>query len=436
MQSIIETLRVWLGGSLGWTIGLVLIGAFVVQVTALAFSSVLRAFKDREQRRQSRERLRLLVKAAALQCQKAEQARLSWNGFRKFQIARKVKECDGVWSFYLQPHDRKPLVPFQPGQYLTFQLKCARSDKPVVRCYSISDSPHRTEYYRVTIKRADPPPDRSDLLPGVASSHFCDVLHEGDIIDAKAPAGHFCLDLEKTTPVVLISAGVGVTPMLCMANAIAATGVKRECWFFFGVRNGSEYIHRSEIETLARTYDNIQVHTCYSRPQPEEKLGVDYQHEGRVSVELLKQLLPSNNYEYYLCGPGPFMNSITDGLRDWGVPDTAVFFEAFGPATVKRKVPPAPSPAEAAAAAPAFQVTFSKSGKTCAWRPDLGSLLDFAEHEGLRIEAGCRAGNCGTCVVAIKSGAVEYLERTGAQPDDSACLTCVCKPKSDLVLDA
>ncbi len=434
MQSIIETLQRVAGGSPGLVVGFTFIGAFTVQMVVLAFSSAQRAINDREQRRLVRERLQLQVKAAALQCREAEQARLLWNGYRKFQIARKVKECEGVWAFYLQPHDRKPLPPFKPGQYLTFQLNCPGRNKPVVRCYSISDSPHHTDYYRVTIKREGPPPDKPDLPPGVASSHFCDNLREGDIIDAKAPAGHFCLDLEKTTPVVLISAGVGVTPMLSMANAIAASNSNRECWFFFGARNGTEHIHRSEIEALTRGHDNIQVHVCYSRPRPEDRKGADYNHEGRVSVELFKQLLPSNNYEYYLCGPGAFMKSITDGLGEWGVPDSAVFFEAFGPATVK-KAAPAATPA-AAADAPGFTITFGKSGKTCTWRPDHGSVLELAEAQGVRIDAGCRAGSCGSCLVAVKSGEVEYLSKPEAEPEAGSCLTCICKPKSDLVLDA
>ena len=128
------------------------------------------------------------------------------------------------------------------------------------------------------------------------------------------------------------------------------------------------------------------------------------------------------------------MKSITDGLSAWGVPDGAVFFEAFGPATVK-KAAPTVTPA-AAAAAPGFKITFGKSGKTCDWRQDLGSVLEVAEAQGIRIDAGCRAGSCGSCIVAIKSGDVEYLSKTEAQPEAGSCLTCICKPKSDLVLDA
>jgi ferredoxin-NADP reductase len=429
MQSIIETLA---NGNLGLMLGITLVGAFAAQSILLVFSSLQRAAFTREQQRLARERLQFQIKAAQLECKEAEQAQLLWNGYRKFQIAQKRQECDGVWSFRLEPHDRKPLPAFKPGQYLTFQLNCPGRDKPVVRCYSLSDAP-KPDYYRVTIKREGPPPDKPELPPGAASSFFCDLLKDGDIIDAKAPSGHFNLDMSKDTPVVLISAGVGVTPMLCMANAIAAIGSKRECWFFFGARNGAEHIHRAEIDKL-RAYDNIQVHVCYSRPRPEDRKGADYQHEGRVTIELFKQLLPSNNYEYYLCGPGAFMKSITDDLHTWGVPDSAVFFEAFGPATVK-KAPAATAPAPVAPGAPAVKVTFGKSGKTCDWQPGL-SVLELAEAHGIRIDAGCRAGSCGTCLVAIQSGNVEYLTKTEVQPEEGSCLTCICRPKTDLVLDA
>jgi len=420
MQSIIET------------VGFTLVGAFAVQTVVLVASSIQRSLARCEQDRLSRERLRIQIETARAKLQEVAQDKLVWNGYRKFQIGHKRQECDGVWSFRLEPHDRRPLPAFKPGQYLTFQLNCPGRDKPLVRCYSLSDCP-KPDYYRVTIKREGPPPDKPDLPPGVASTFFCDLLKEGDIIDAKAPSGHFCLDLAQDKPVVLIAGGVGITPMLSMANAIAASGSKRECWFFFGARNGAEHIHRDELDKL-RQCASIQLHVCYSRPRPEDRKGVDYDHEGRVSVELFKQLRPSSNYEFYLCGPGPFMKSITDGLSEWGVPDCAVFFEAFGPATVKKAAAPAILTPPAAVAT-ALKISFEKSGKTCHWQPGL-SVLELAEAQGIRIDAGCRAGSCGTCLVALKSGSVEYLTKTEVEPEAGSCLTCICRPKTDLVLDA
>ncbi|MEO7300366.1 MAG: 2Fe-2S iron-sulfur cluster-binding protein [Verrucomicrobiota bacterium] len=430
MQSIIQRLQSLFDGSTGLLIGWILLGALLLKVVLMLYSSLRAVFFEREQRCLSREYLKLQVKAAAAQLQQAEQSKALWNGYRKFQIAKKIKECEDVYSFYLAPHDGKPLPAFKPGQYLTFGLDVPGRDKPVVRCYSLSDC-HRKDFYRVTIKKALAPPG-SEHPHGVASHLFCDTLHEGHILNVKAPSGHFFLDVNKPTPVVLISGGVGITPMLSMANALLEGGSKREIWFFFGARNGDEFIQRDHLLKLAVEHENFHLHVCFSKPRETEQIGRDYQHAERVSVKLMKQLLPSNNFEYYLCGPGAFMKSITDDLATWGVPDSAVFFEAFGPATVKKTAPPVP----ADFSAPTLKVTFSRTGKVSAWNPALGSLLDLADELGIKIESGCRAGNCGSCLVAIKSGRIDYVSEHGAASEDGSCLTCICKPKSDLVLDA
>ena len=423
-----------MGGNLGLSIGYILIFALLAQVLMMFVSSVRRVFAEGEQARLTRARLELQLKAAKSEWQEKEQAKGLWNGSRKFTVSRKVLECEDVFSFYLAPHDGKPLPAFKPGQYLTFSLEVPGRDKPVVRCYSLSDGPTHTDYYRVTIKKEKAPPDRLDLPPGVASSYFCDVVKEGDILNVKAPTGHFFLDMNKPNPIVLISGGVGVTPMLSMANAVAASGSKREVWFFFGARSRAEHILKDEIQQLADNHDNIKVHVCYSRPGKEDVLGRDYHHAGRVSVELFKELLPSNNYEYFLCGNGAFMKTITDGLETWGVPEKDVHFEAFGPATVKKKV--APPTASETSFLSKLSVTFSRSGKTCGWDPNAANLLEFAQAQGARIDSGCCAGSCGSCVVAIKSGAVDYVKEPDSPPEKGSCLTCICKPKTDLVLDA
>ena len=415
-------------------VGLLLIATLLALLALEIVRGLRRLHFERAQQRVTLERLRLQVQEIRLRCQEAEQTKLVWNGHRKFTVASKVAECDDICAFYLKPHDGKPLPPFKPGQYLTFQLDIPGRDKPLIRCYSLSDSPHHTDYYRVTIKKEKCPPDKPGVPPGAASSYFCDTLKEGDILNVKAPTGHFFLDMTKTNPVVLIAGGVGVTPMLAMANAIAAIGSKREAWFFFGVRNVREHIHKAELEKLAAENENIHLHVCYSKPSANDVKGRDYQHEGRVSIELLKELLPSNNFEYFLCGNGAFMKSITDGLEAWGVPERDVYFEAFGPATVKKKTA-APTPSETVHLA-RLQVTFARSGKTVRWEPSVGNLLDFARSQDVRIDSGCCAGSCGSCLVAIKSGGVDYLKPPDAEPEAGACLTCICRPKGDLVLDA
>jgi hypothetical protein len=433
MQSLIAELQAVFNGSPALMIGYALLGLLVLQSLAMLTGRVSRLAADRRQADLTRQRLELQIKTAMIRHEEAEQSRMVWSGYRKFTVARKVFECEDVYSFYLVPHDGKPLPPFKPGQYLTFSLSLPGQAKPVIRCYSLSDS-HRKDCYRVTIKRALPPPDSTDAKPGIVSSYFCDSVKEGDILDVKAPGGHFFLDLEKERPVVLISGGVGVTPMVSMLNAILDSGLKREVWFFFGARNRSEHILKEHLDKVAKEHDHVRIQVCYSRPGKEDRQGIDYQHAGRVTVDLFKQLLPSNNYDYFLCGPGAFMNSITDDLRAWGVPDSCVFFEAFGPATVKKA---APKPVAATAAPVAnIDVTFSKAGKTVRWRPEVATLLDLAEESGIKIEAGCRAGNCGTCLVAIKSGTVDYVTEHGAAAEEGSCLTCICKPKANLVLDA
>jgi hypothetical protein len=412
----------------------VLLGGLLAWLALEILRSLLRANADRIQNRVTLQKLRAQLHETKLRCREAEQAQTGWNGIRKFTVVKKVCECEDINAFYLKPHDGRPLPAFKPGQYLTFQLDLPGRDKPLIRCYSLSDSPHQKDYYRVTIKKEKAPPDKPELPPGAGSGFFSDVVKEGDILNVKAPTGHFFLDMTKMNPVVLIAGGVGITPMLCMANAIAASGSKRETWFFFGVRNQREHIHKLELEKLAAENDSIHLHVCYSKPSEKDVKGRDYHHEGRVGIELLKELLPSNNFEYYLCGNGAFMKSITDGLEVWGVPDKDVYFEAFGPATVKKKTA-VPTPEETTHLAK-INVTFGRSGKTVRWEPSAENILEFAISQGVKIDSGCCAGSCGSCVVAIKSGEVDYLKKPDASPEAGTCLTCVCRPKNDLVLDA
>ena len=432
--TLIESLHRASGGSLSFTVGLLLLGGLLGWLVLEVFRSLLRALADRRQNRATLEKLRAQLAETKLRCREAEQAQTGWNGIRKFAVVKKIRECDDVNAFYLKPHDGRPLPQFKPGQYLTFQLDLPGRDKPLIRCYSLSDSPHQKEYYRVTIKKEKAPPDKPELPPGAGSSFFTDTVKEGDILNVKAPTGHFFLDMTKTNPVVLLAGGVGITPMLSMANAIAASGSKREVYFFFGVRNVREHIHKAELEKLAADNDNIHLHIAYSKPSEKDVKGKDYQHEGRVGIELLKEILPSNNFEYFLCGSGAFMKSLTDGLEAWGVPDKDVHFEAFGPATVKKKTV-VPSPSETVHLAK-INVTFARSNKTVRWEPSLENLLEFAKAQGVKIDSGCCAGSCGSCGVAIKSGDVDYLKKPDATPETGSCFTCVCRPKNDLVLDA
>ena len=362
-------------------------------------------------------------------------AKDAWEGFRKFELRGKILEAEGICSFYFAPHDGKPLPPFNPGQYLTFKLNIPNEDKPLIRCYSLSDSPNHPDYYRVTVKRETAPRDQPNLPDGKSSTYFHHVLNPDDIIDVKAPSGHFYLDTEHQNPVVLIGGGIGITPVLSMLNTITAMDSQREVWFFYGARDGSELIMRDHFSQIAQQMPNVKLNICLSRPRKEDQLGIDFHHKSRVSVALFKELLPSNNFDYYICGPAPLMDSLTSDLYDWGVPKNKVHFEAFGPATVKSVRDTQSEPASASTDKQ-LTIELKRSGKQIPWSTSSGSILECVEAAGAELDSGCRAGNCGACEVAIIGGAVDYPNEPGAPVEAGNCLTCVAIPKENLVIDA
>ena len=354
----------------------------------------------------------------------------SWSGTRKFRIARKSTEALDICSFYLIPHDGKALAPFSPGQFLTFSLRLPDRPQPLIRCYSLSDSPFELEHYRVSIKRLGPPPQQPGLPPGLSSNHFHNNLREGDIVDVKAPGGSFYLDLEQRRPVVLIAGGVGVTPVFSMLKAACAVDYGQEIWFFYGVRRGAEHAFHEEMEECEAQHSNVKLRYCYSKPSDEDRTNNAYHFDENVSVELFKRTLPSSNYVFYICGPPPMMAGVSEDLLAWGVPEEDIRTEAFGPASVKKtETSPPPAGSEK------FSIQFARSGKSLSWTGG-ENLLEFAEENGVVIDFGCRAGSCGTCLTAVKSGSVEYLRKPDTQPEVGSCLACMARPTSDLVLDA
>ena len=413
------------------SLGLILVALVVATLGSLLVAQLRALSAQKQAQAISLQKLSTELLTAQKTLKKAETGGSVWNGVRKFSVIKKVPETSDATSFYLAPHDKKPLPPFKPGQYLTFELDIPNQKKKTIRCYSLSDA-ILPDYYRVTIKRC--PPSKPEHAAGLASNFFHDSIHEGAILDVKAPGGHFFLDTNKQSPVVLISGGVGITPCLSMMNEIIQNGSRREIWWFYGVRQGGEHIMKEHVAAMAAKYSNISLHVCYSNPAEDDKLGADYQHHGRVGVELFKKVLPSNNFDYYMCGPGPMMESVVKGLAEWGVPDDKVHYEAFGPASVKKAAPVAAVAADAGAKP--VMVTFAKSSKSVAWNPEAGNLLAFAESQGVAIASGCCAGQCGTCVTAIRSGEVTYAQEPGSKPEPGSCLACVAAPKGDLVLDA
>lgn len=349
-----------------------------------------------------------------------------WNGYRKFEVAKRVREADDVCSYYLVPHDKKAIPAFKPGQFLTFHVRIPNHSKPLTRCYSLSDAPAGNGPYRITVKRI--PAMAPNGKPGVVSNYFFDHLGEGDIIDVAAPAGSFTLDPGADRPVVLIAGGIGVTPLLSMLEAILkGPNPGREVWFFYGVTCKRQHAFRTRLKELAETHKNLHYICCYSHKEEGDRQGEDYHFDQMITLNLLQQSLPSNNFPFYICGPSPMMSAVTEALEQWGVPAQDIHTEAFGPASVKQLHP--------TESAQTYEVAFAKSGKTVTWSSESGTLLDLAEQAGIAIDSGCRAGNCGSCLVAVHEGRVHYLHTPAAPVEEGSCLTCLALPKSKLVLD-
>lgn len=359
-----------------------------------------------------------------------------WKGFRTLIVDRKVPESETITSFYLKPADGEPLPPYLPGQYLTFHLNIPGHDKPVMRTYSLSDSPYHPDYYRVSIKKIPPPKHQPDLPPGLSSNYFHDHVEPGTTLCVKAPRGKFTLDPSDDAPVVLLSGGVGLTPVISMLNTIVEAGSKRPVWFVHGTRNGRDHAMGAHTRRMASDNDNVNVHIVYSRPQQQDSQGRDYDSQGHVTIELLKRVLPEAAYDFYLCGPTPFMKSLYNGLLEWGAPETRIHYEFFGPASpLKEGTKVETKPGAAAGSKQEIDVTFARSGLTAKWDPACESILDLAESQGLRPDFSCRMGICHTCMSKLVDGDVEYVLEPGDMPDPGCVLICCSKPKTHVVVD-
>jgi len=365
-----------------------------------------------------------------------------WAGTRTFVVKRKEAENDIITSFYLTPEDGAPLPVFEPGQFLGLELDIPGHNGPVRRTYTLSDSPNHPDYYRLTIKREPEPADRPDLPPGLSSNYFHDFVEVGTRLRVKAPGGKFHLDTASDTPVVLLSGGVGLTPMISMLNTIAENGAGRRTWFIHGARGRREHCMGDHVRGLAAAHANIDVHIVYENAGPDDVKGTHHDSEGFITAELLRGLLDGIDYEYYLCGPPPFMKALYNALADGGVDEARIHYEFFGPATVLREGAPPPDESRdtAAKAAPApgataATVTFANTGTSATWDPSFENILEFAEARGVAPDFNCRDGVCHTCMVELMAGEVVYAEEPVLPPDEGCVLICKATPAGDVTID-
>ena len=346
----------------------------------------------------------------------AEQLRDAW---RPFRIARIVDESSVIRSFYLEPADGKGIVAHQAGQHLPIRVRPEAAAEPVLRTYTLSTAPS-DGFYRLSVKRQ-----------GLVSNHLHDDLAVGDMIEARAPAGGFVIEPLEARPAVLLAAGVGITPMLAMLRSIVFEGLRkrriRPTFMFIAARSLAERAFDQEIAALvAQAEGGVRLIRLLDQVEGAV-LGVDYDAEGRINADLFRQTLPFDAYDFYMCGPPPFMQGLYDQLSDIGVPDERIHAEAFGPASLKRREPARGDALPSIANQP-VPVAFAKSGKEARWDPAAGSLLELAEARGLTPEFGCRGGSCGTCAVKVLAGKVTYATRPSATVDADRALICCAVP--------
>jgi len=351
------------------------------------------------------------------------------NVYRNYTVTKVEDASQVIKSFYLEPEDGARIACHKAGQFLPIEIQPPGTAAPIRRTYTISSAPNGS-FYRLSIKREPGVP------PGVISNYFHDHVTVGSTIRAMTPRGKFVLDESSTRPIVLLSGGVGLTPMISMLEQLVknsdSCGYARHVWFIHGATNSETHAFNQRVRKLAEAHPCLDVHIRYSKPLEGEIEAANYQSTGHVDIDLIKSLLPLDDYEFYLCGPVPFMESLYKGLKDLGVPDERIHYEFFGPgATLLREQPGGTTGlvTDLSDRAP-VSVQFAKSGIAAMWDPSKGTLLELAESEGLRPAYSCRSGICQTCTTRIMSGEVDYSESPMTPPNDGEALICCAYPKA------
>jgi ferredoxin-NADP reductase/MOSC domain-containing protein YiiM len=351
----------------------------------------------------------------------------AWSGFRVLRLGRIQKESDTVTSLVLVPSDSQPLPLFQAGQFVVLRLRVDPAKPPVLRSYSLSDLP-TANHFRISIKNE---------VNGIASSFLCNRAHEGDLLDVSAPRGSFTI-AKSNGPVVLLSAGVGATPVMSMLHALAADRSQREIWWIYGARSSAEHPFAQESRALMQQLSRGRSYIVYSKPAITDRLGFNYDVRGHVDRTLLESIGVRRESDFYLCGPSPFMESMLNGLKEWGAAPDKIHTETFG--TVESITPgiaqavhtphmPEGIPGTGAS------VSFARSGITVAWDLKYQSLLELAEACDVPVRWSCRMGVCHTCITGLISGSIGYSPEPLERPSPGNALVCCSQPRTNLVLD-
>jgi ferredoxin-NADP reductase/MOSC domain-containing protein YiiM len=351
-----------------------------------------------------------------------------WQGFRTLTVTAIDRESQSILSVRFADPDGIPLPGARPGQYLTVRLQPDDQHGSVLRNYSLSGPPDAGDY-RISVKHE---PD------GAASGYLCTRLGVGDQLQIAAPRGTFILDSSQA-PVLLISAGIGATPVLAMLHALAQEHSEREIWWLHGARSSRDQPFAAEARALLASLPNVRTHICYSRPASTDLEGRDFDSAGRLSAARLAELHPPRDAEAYLCGPIPFMEEISAGLAATGLDVSRIHTEPFGPAPgqtpgiasmpARTPHPPPGQPGNGPT------IEFARSNLAVPWSGDYTSLLELAEACDVPVRWSCRTGVCHTCETTVISGEVDYSPDPVEPPADGSALICCSQPPDNLVLD-
>jgi ferredoxin-NADP reductase/MOSC domain-containing protein YiiM len=353
----------------------------------------------------------------------------AWAGFRKLRVSAKTRETVDVTSLMLEPADGRPLVPALAGQFVALRLRPASDAPPLLRSYSLSGEPGDAAW-RISVKRHP---------GGVAGAYIRDEVQVGDIVEASAPRGSFTLQPGEN-PVVLLSAGIGATPLLAMLHALAAAMSPREVWWIHAAHDGGEHPFAAEVSACLKGLPRAHRHIRYSSPRADDRLAIDFDAPGHVSASVLQELgIVPRDADFYMCGPPAFMSDLTVGLAGWGVAANRIHSELFGAGPsftpgIAASPPKAPhAPHDAGDAGPL--VSFARSGLTVRCGPAFQSILELAEACDVPVRWSCRTGVCHNCETALIAGNVVYQTEPVEPPADGNVLVCCCKPGDDLVID-